>query len=351
MELYASDAARFRQDFAFAFSKLLEYKFKMESRSLEESREDETPLKFTLPYELRIFEFTAAKSLPSTKDWRRAALTKKDKVIDMLASLTRPAGRLDLSVFRHPHPETLASFTFDLADEADRNAAVCAESFDNTLTKFKPLLVPKISEAAFYHNYFSHVFQIRRSLGEPSKPRTIRVLVGSRNPVKINAVKAGFSDAFDGQDKRFEFAGVDAPSGVSDQPMGNAETRQGAINRAQHCRTKNPAGFAVGIEGGLFDDTEINVVECFAWIAVISPTGEMNCTRTATFNIPPALASLVRKGIELGRADDIVHGTTNAKQKGGTVGTLTNGQIDRTRYYSHAVILACAPFSNPTLHI
>ncbi|GBG29753.1 Cytochrome c peroxidase, mitochondrial [Hondaea fermentalgiana] len=352
IELYASDATRFRQDFAFAFSKLLEYKFKMEPRSLVDPDDDDTaPLKFSLPEELRVFEFSAAKALPSTKAWRRAVLSKKQSVLGMIEKLTRPGGKVDLAVFRDPHPETSSSFTFSLADVCDRDAAIRAESLDKTLTKFKPLLVPKISESTFYYNYFSHLFQLRRSLGEPGKPRTTRVIVGSRNPVKVNAAKAGFLSAFDGLDKRFEFRGIDAPSGVNDQPMGDAETRKGAMNRAEYCRTKNPGAYAVGIEGGLFDDVANGVVECFAWIAIISPSGESNCTRTATFNIPPALASLVRKGIELGRADDIVHGTTNQKQKGGTVGTLTMGQIDRTQYYAHAVILACAPFANPVLHI
>jgi non-canonical (house-cleaning) NTP pyrophosphatase len=36
--------------------------------------------------------------------------------------------------------------------------------------------------------------------------------------------------------------------------------------------------------------------------------------------------------------------STNSKQKGGTVGKLTNGLVDRTEYYRHAMLMALIPF-------
>ena len=52
----------------------------------------------------------------------------------------------------------------------------------------------------------------------------------------------------------------------------------------------------------------------------------------------------MNEGMELGDADDAVFNDTNSKQKGGTVGKLTHGAIDRTAYYVHALHMALIPF-------
>ena len=48
--------------------------------------------------------------------------------------------------------------------------------------------------------------------------------------------------------------------------------------------------------------------------------------------------------MELGHADDVVFKDKNSKQKGGTVGKLTDGLVDRTEYYRHAMLMALIPF-------
>ena len=48
--------------------------------------------------------------------------------------------------------------------------------------------------------------------------------------------------------------------------------------------------------------------------------------------------------MELGDADDAVFKTVNSKQKGGTIGKVTHGLLDRTHYYEHALLCALAPF-------
>lgn len=45
-----------------------------------------------------------------------------------------------------------------------------------------------------------------------------------------------------------------------------------------------------------------------------------------------------------------VFGKVNSKQGQGTVGQLTNGLIDRTLFYEHAVVLALAPFMHPDVY-
>ncbi|HBF73413.1 MAG TPA: non-canonical purine NTP phosphatase, partial [Alteromonas australica] len=54
--------------------------------------------------------------------------------------------------------------------------------------------------------------------------------VGSQNPVKVNAALETLSDTLD---EAFEVEGISVPSGVSEQPMTEEETREGAINRVK----------------------------------------------------------------------------------------------------------------------
>jgi len=54
-----------------------------------------------------------------------------------------------------------------------------------------------------------------------------KVIVASKNPVKINAVKIGFEKMF--PEECFVFEGVSVPSGVKDQPVGNHEILTGAL--------------------------------------------------------------------------------------------------------------------------
>jgi len=64
------------------------------------------------------------------------------------------------------------------------------------------------------------------------------VVVGSANPVKLAAVQAGFGAIF--RQERFELRGVEVPSGVSDQPLTDGETLQGARQRAENAREQTP---------------------------------------------------------------------------------------------------------------
>ncbi|MEQ8688562.1 MAG: inosine/xanthosine triphosphatase [Imperialibacter sp.] len=171
------------------------------------------------------------------------------------------------------------------------------------------------------------------------------VIIGSRNPVKVQCVKNAFEKSFPRE--VFSFEGVDAASNVSDQPMTDEETYRGAFNRATNAKTGRPdAQYWVGIEGGISDAD--GLMEAFAWIVILS-SERTSRARTATFLLPDKVAQLVRQGIELGVADDQVFGRSNSKQKDGAVGLLTHGQIDRTQYYTHAMTLALAPFINKEL--
>jgi len=56
-----------------------------------------------------------------------------------------------------------------------------------------------------------------------------KVIIGSNNPVKLEATKEAFTVSF--PDQLFEYKTYSADSGVSEQPFGIEETRAGAKNR------------------------------------------------------------------------------------------------------------------------
>lgn len=175
----------------------------------------------------------------------------------------------------------------------------------------------------------------------------MRVIVASLNPVKIQAVKEGFSQIF--PEVKAVFEGVNVPSNVPDQPIGDSETFTGANNRAQNARNLIPeADYWVGIEGGLIEHSLVEM-EVMAWIVVLDKL-KIGKSRTAGLDLPKASIDLVRSGLELGKADEIVHSVKNSKQNMGTTGLLTNNAITRESYYVQSVIFAFVPFLKKDLY-
>ena len=87
----------------------------------------------------------------------------------------------------------------------------------------------------------------------------------------------------------------------------------------------------------------------FAWV-VIRSKHQIGKSRTSTFHLPPKVTELIHQGIELGYANDMVFREHDSKQKGGAVGSLTNGELGRTEYYVQPVMLALIPFLHPHLY-
>ena len=72
--------------------------------------------------------------------------------------------------------------------------------------------------------------------------------------------------------------------------------------------------------------------------------------KTGTFPIPPKVTELVKKGMELGYANDQVFQSRESKSGQGAVGLLTGGIIDRSAYYEHALMLAMTPWFRPDVY-
>ncbi len=173
-----------------------------------------------------------------------------------------------------------------------------------------------------------------------------KIIVASKNPVKSSAVLNAFRRVF--PQEHFTIEGVNIPSNVSDQPMDDHETLQGARNRAEAARQIVPdADYWAGLEGGV-DQVEGTWV-AYAWIVVLSGASGGQA-RTGIFSLPAKVARLIQEGMELGEADDIVFGTNNSKHAGGAVGLLTADALTRTELYAEGVILALIPIKNHQLY-
>lgn len=173
--------------------------------------------------------------------------------------------------------------------------------------------------------------------------RRLRVIVASKNPVKIGAAREAFAVVF--PEASLDVTGIGVDSGVGNQPDSDTTTRRGARERARRASDAEPgADFWVGLEGGV--ETYDAQLMAFAWMAVMGPRGDISEARSATLPLPPAVKDLVDGGMELGEANDKVFATVNSKQGGGAYGLLTDGRYTRESIYAQTLIIALTPFVN-----
>lgn len=176
----------------------------------------------------------------------------------------------------------------------------------------------------------------------------ITLYVGSKNPVKVNALEKVISDMLE---QPVQTIALSVPSGVPDQPMNEDETRLGAINRVKNCLREHPAekdtAWFAAIEGGVevFDDGPAT----FAYVALYHQ-GRWSVTRSASLPLPAQVYQALEKGEELGHVMDRLFNTTNIKQKGGAIGLLTRNRATRQSVYELAVTMAMAPYHFPDLY-
>lgn len=166
----------------------------------------------------------------------------------------------------------------------------------------------------------------------------MHIFIGSTNPVKISAVITAASETW--PDVITE--GFSTQSGISEQPLSDEETRQGARNRARSAFQQslakhpelNPAEvLGVGLEGGVFHDKE-NVMWSTVWIVVTDSTGNFWESNGARFQVPLVVADLIRSGGEMGPVVSQLVGETDIRAKQGMIGIITSGFIDRTEEYT-----------------
>lgn len=169
----------------------------------------------------------------------------------------------------------------------------------------------------------------------------MHIFLGSLNPVKINSVVLAASETW----PNAKVVGMDVPSGVSEQPRTDEETKRGAENRAiqaledglnsltQRGTFSEDEVLGIGLEGGVFtadDGTIWNTV----WAAVTDSHGTMKTVNGERFELPPLVAEMIKSGKEMGPALSSLIQTEEINKKQGMIGVITGGFSDRTEAYS-----------------
>ncbi len=177
----------------------------------------------------------------------------------------------------------------------------------------------------------------------------MKINIGSKNPVKVNAVKETlleyplFSEA--------EVTGVGVESGVSDQPKSIQETIQGAKNRALACF--NDCDYSVGHESGLIEVPETKTGFMNTDFCVIYDGKEFHVGSAPLFEYPiEAINLVIEKGLDIIQA--FKHMGLDKEgdlgSKGGAISVLTNKRLDRKECTKIATRMALIHLENKDLY-
>jgi inosine/xanthosine triphosphatase len=157
----------------------------------------------------------------------------------------------------------------------------------------------------------------------------MKLIIGSKNPTKIRAATRTFQE--------FEVVAKAVPSGVSEQPLSDEETRQGAMNRAQVALQEGKGDLGAGLEGGvlLLDKT----LYLCNWGALATTDGKIYTASGARIELPETFLDELESGEELSGIMEAYTKLKHVRLKEGAVGIFTNELIDRSEMFTHVMKL------------
>lgn len=170
----------------------------------------------------------------------------------------------------------------------------------------------------------------------------MKVLVGSKNPVKIDGAKQAFELYF----KDVNVEGISVSSGVADQPV-NEEIYQGAKNRAlnllSYSKEKSvDADYFVAVESGMTNFYGKWVINNVA--VIIDKNGYESVGLSEGFPIPEKYVDEIKEK-SLGYVMEKLSNVNDIAKKYGGVYFLTK-KITRTDLSRNAFIMALTQFVN-----
>ncbi len=173
----------------------------------------------------------------------------------------------------------------------------------------------------------------------------MKVVVGSKNPTKIEGARLAFEQYFD----EVEIIGVEVKTSVPPQPF-DSETIRGAIERAKKAYSQE-FDFSVGIEAGLFRfDYTISGYLDFQ-VAAVYDGEKFSIGFGPGFEYPKTVVEEVLTGKEVGEVMEKVSGIKNLGKKVGAVHYLSKGAISRTDLSRISVTMALIPFVNREMYL
>ena len=157
----------------------------------------------------------------------------------------------------------------------------------------------------------------------------MKIIVGSNNEAKIDAVRSNFSG--------FEVEGMEVSSKVSSQPFSDEETLEGAINRARECASSAKGSMGIGLEGGVME-IENDLYLC-NWGVLVDNHENVFTASGARIPLPDEVAKGLNKGKELGDIMDEFAQRSEIRQQEGAIGIFTAELVNRKEMFEHVVRL------------
>ncbi len=182
-------------------------------------------------------------------------------------------------------------------------------------------------------------------INNPFLQITMKVNVGSKNEVKVQAVREtiGNYNCF----ANAEVAGVDTHSKVSEQPKSLDETVNGAMNRAREAY--RDCEYSFGLESGLMQVPNsktgyMNVCAC-----IIYDGQNYHLGLSSAFEYPQEITRLVfEEGLDVNQACYKTGLSKNPKvgSAEGAIGILTHGRLLRKDLIKQAIMMALIQVEN-----
>jgi inosine/xanthosine triphosphatase len=165
-----------------------------------------------------------------------------------------------------------------------------------------------------------------------------QVAVGSSNRAKVRAVRSVASRVW----PEASLHPVEVPSGVAAMPLSDDEARRGALTRARASRHATDADLGVGLEGSACEVERHLYLT--GWVAVVDRYGRESLASGPRLPLPEIMVRALRAGEELAPIIDHHAGEEDTRHRGGAMGYLTRGLLERDHSFEVALACALAPW-------
>lgn len=164
--------------------------------------------------------------------------------------------------------------------------------------------------------------------------RSMRIGLGSDNPVKLNAVRNVMIRVYGD----VEVSPAKVRTSVPAEPWGD-EVEKGAMERARW--SLGQFDFGVGIEAGIFEHNGglYDVQFC----AVLDKMNRFTIGHGLGFRYPPNVEDRLREGKSVGRIFHELYGQERGGRGEGAIGFLTHGMLKRGELTEQSVVAAMVP--------
>jgi len=164
----------------------------------------------------------------------------------------------------------------------------------------------------------------------------MKIFVGSKNPIKIEAVREILQD-YSNLNSASVF-GVDVNSDVADQPKTLEETINGAINRAKNAFAD--CDYSFGLESGLMAVPKTKTGFMDVCVCAIYDGREVYLGLSSAWEPPKVVVDyMLREGLNMNDSAFKAGLTNNLKigSEEGLVGIVTKGRLTRKEYTKEAI--------------